>query len=99
MSFLVDTGATFVSIPGKDARRMGIDFTKGPRGITQTANGPAPVYRIKLDSIRLGDIELLNVDAMVMDGGGLDEALLGMSFLDRVEMRREGQTMTLIRRF
>ena len=97
--FLVDTGATLVSIPGKDARRMGLDFTKGQKGVTQTANGPAPVYRIKLDSVRLGDIELLNVDAMVLDGGGLTEPLLGMSFLDRVEMRREGQTMTLIRRF
>lgn len=99
MSFMVDTGATFVSIPGKDARRLGIDFTKGQKGVTQTANGPAPVYRIKLDSIKLGDIELLNVDAMVLDGGGLTESLLGMSFLSRVEMRRDGQTMTLIRRF
>ena len=99
MSFLVDTGATLVSIPGKDARRLGIDFKQGERGVTQTANGPAPVYRIKLDSVKLGDIELLNVDAMVLDGGGLTEPLLGMSFLSRVEMRRDGQRMTLIRRF
>jgi aspartyl protease family protein len=99
MQFLVDTGATVVAIPGVEARRLGIDFTKGQKGMAQTANGAAPVYRIKLDSVKVGEIELLNVDAIVMDGGGLSLPLLGMSFLDRVEMRREGDRMTLIRRF
>lgn len=97
--FLVDTGATMVAIPGKDARRMGIDFSRGERGTTQTANGPAPVYKVKLDSVKLGDIELLNVDAVVLDGGGLTQPLLGMSFLNRLEMRRDGDTMTLVRRY
>jgi len=97
--FLVDTGANIVAIPGSEARRLGLDFAKGKRGIVQTANGPAPSYRIKLDSIRVGEIELLNVDAIVMDGGGLSHALLGMTFLDRVQMKREGAQMTLMRRF
>ena len=99
LRLLVDTGATMVSIPGTDARRMGLDFTKGQKGIAQTANGPTPAYRIKLDSVQVGEIELLNVDAIVLDGGGLSQSLLGMSFLNRVEMRREGDTMTLQRRF
>jgi len=99
IQFLVDTGANVVAIPGGEARRLGIDFTRGPRGIAQTANGATPVYRIKLDSVKVGEIELHNVDAIVMDGGGLALPLLGMSFLDRVEMRREGDRMTLIRRF
>ncbi len=99
MRLLVDTGATVVAIPGSEARRLGIDFVKGQRSFVQTANGPAPVYQIKLDSVKVGEIELLNVDAIVMDGGGLAQPLLGMSFLNRVEMRRDGQTMTLIRRF
>ncbi len=99
MRLLVDTGATVVAIPGSEARRLGIDFVKGQRSFVQTANGPAPVYLIKLDSVKVGEIELLNVDAIVMDGGGLAQPLLGMSFLNRVEMRRDGQTMTLIRRF
>jgi aspartyl protease family protein len=97
--FMVDTGATLVAIPGREARRLGIDFAKGQKGVAQTANGPAPVYRIKLDSVKVGDIELLNVDAIVLDGGGLAQPLLGMSFLNRVEMRREGDTMTLTRRY
>jgi aspartyl protease family protein len=99
MRFMVDTGATLVSLPGNDARRLGIDFAKGQKGVAQTANGPAPVYRIKLDSVKVGEIELLNVDAIVLDGGGLAQPLLGMSFLNRVEMRREGDSMTLVRRF
>ena len=97
--FLVDTGATVVSISGKDARQMGIDFTKGTKSVAMTANGPVQVYRIKLDSVRMGAIELLNVDAMVVDGGGLTQPLLGMSFLNRLEMRRDGDSMTLKRRF
>jgi len=43
-------------------------------------------------------LDLTGVDAVVIERG-LDIALLGMSFLNRVEMKREGQTMTLIRRF
>jgi aspartyl protease family protein len=96
---LVDTGATLISLPGNEARRMGIDFSKGQAGHTQTANGPAPAFRIKLDSVKVGDIELFNVDALVLDGGGLGVALLGMSFLNRVEMRRSGESMTLVQRY
>jgi aspartyl protease family protein len=99
MRFLVDTGATMISIPGNEARRIGLKFANGQRGVAQTANGPAPAYRIKLDSVKVGEIELLNVDAIVLDGGGLAQPLLGMSFLNRVEMRRDGDSMTLVRRF
>jgi aspartyl protease family protein len=96
--FLVDTGATSIALPGRDAVRLGLDYRKGARGMTQTANGPVVVYRVILDRVRLGGIELQVVEAVVIEQG-LDMALLGMSFLNRVEMRREGQTMTLIRRF
>ncbi len=97
--FLVDTGATVVAIPGKEARAMGIDLTRAERATAMTANGPAPAYRVKLDSVKLGAIELLNVDAVILDGGGLTQPLLGMSFLSRLDMRREGDSMTLKRRF
>ncbi len=97
--FLVDTGATMIAIPGNEARRIGLQFADAPKSVVQTANGPASAYRIKLDSVKIGEIELLNVDAIVLDGGGLTQPLLGMSFLNRVEMRREGESMSLIRRF
>src|SRR6185503_6451095 len=96
--FMVDTGATAVAIPAGDANRLGIDYRGGRRVTTQTAAGPTPAYLITLNSVRIGGVELQNVEAIVIERG-LDVALLGNSFLNRMEMRREGQTMTLIRRF
>jgi len=96
---LVDTGATFISMSASTARGLGIDFTRGQRGFTSTANGTVPVYRISLATVRIGDITLNNVDASVHEGDGLPVILLGMSFLNRVEMQRDGERMTLIRRF
>jgi len=96
--FLVDTGATAIAIPASDAVRLGIDYRKGRRVTISTANGPAPAFLVKFDTVRIGDIELTNVDGMVSEQG-LSIALLGMSFLNRVEMQRDGHAMTLTRRF
>ena len=97
--FMVDTGATMVSLPQRDADRLGIDYRAGRRASTRTANGVAIVYVVKLDTVRIGDIELHGVEGLVHAGGGLEQALLGMSFLNRVSMQRDGATMTLIQRF
>jgi aspartyl protease family protein len=96
--FLVDTGATVVALPARDAQRLGIDYLKGQPGLTQTASGPAPAWRVRLDRVRVGGIEISNVEAIVIEQG-LEVGLLGMSFLNRVEMRRDGAAMTLTRRF
>ena len=96
--FLVDTGATAVAIPARDADRIGIDYRRNRRGVTHTANGPVPAYLVTLDRVKLGNIELHSVDAIVIEQG-LDIVLLGMSFLNRVEMKRDGHTMLLVRRF
>lgn len=96
--FVLDTGATLVILPAAEARRLAIDYRKGRAGITQTANGPVNAWRVKLDTVKIGDIEINDIEAAVIETG-LDIALLGMSFLNRVDMRREGQTMTLTRRF
>jgi aspartyl protease family protein len=99
MRFVVDTGATYVSLPAAQAQRLGIDYTKGQRGASMTANGPVPVYLVSLDSVTVGDITLYNVQASVHPMPGMDVGLLGMSFLNRTEMRREGQTLTLTKRY
>jgi aspartyl protease family protein len=96
--FVVDTGATGVVLPAADARRLGIDYRKGERGQSRTAGGVVPVFRITLNRVRVGDIELSNVEGVVIEQG-LDIALLGMSFLNRVDMKHDGRTMTLTRRF
>ena len=96
--FIVDTGATTVALPGSVATRLGIDYHKGIRSVSQTANGQTQVYLVRLNSVRVGGIELQNVDAVVFEEG-LSVALLGMSFLNRVEMRQESGRMTMTRRF
>ena len=97
--FLVDTGATFVSLPAAEARRLGIGYLQGQRGSMQTANGLAIAYRVKLDTIKVGDVTVNNVDAVVSENDAMGVNLLGMSFLNRMEMRRDGQSMTLTKRY
>ena len=96
--FLVDTGATMVSLGANDARRIGLDFNRGQKGMTQTANGQTMVSKVKLDTVRIGDVTLHNVDALIHQTE-MPMALLGMSFLNRMEMQRDGSTMTLRKRF
>ena len=97
--FLVDTGASLVSISAEDARRAGINYLTGQRGLSQTASGITHVYRVKLDTLKVGDITVYNVDAAVHTSGHLPVGLLGMSFLNRMEMKRDGAALTLTRRF
>ncbi len=98
MRFIVDTGATMVTLPGPDAMRLGIDYRNGPAGTAKTAAGMALVYHVKLDVVQIGPIELRNVDALVIEKG-LDVALLGMSFLNRVDIRQDAGRMEMIRRY
>lgn len=95
--FLVDTGATLVSMSAADASRLGIDYKNGEPSYSIVADGRrVPNYRVKLDSVAIGDITIFGVEASVREGGS---ALLGMSFLNRTEMRREGQNLTLTKRY
>ena len=82
-----------------EARRLGISYLTGAVARVTTANGSVPAYRVKLDNVRVGDITLSNVDGLVVDGAGLSIALLGMSFLNRTQMKRDGDILTLIRRY
>lgn len=97
--FLVDTGASSVALSTDEARRLGVNYLAGVRGTGSTANGMVPVYRVKLDNVRVGDIILNNVEGAVIEGAGLKVALLGMSFLNRTAMKRDGDTLTLTRRY
>ena len=96
--FMVDTGATYVGMSASDALRLGLDFRKGTPVMMQTANGRVMNYLVKLDRVRLGSIELNGVDGVVGEQD-MPFILLGMSFLNRLEMLRDGASMTLTRRF
>lgn len=96
--FLVDTGATSVSIAQSEAERLGLRFREGRRIMTQTANGTVPAHRLQLDTVRIGEVEVHNVDAIVVPGQ-MSHVLLGNSFLTRFQMRRENDLMTLELRY
>jgi aspartyl protease family protein len=97
--FLVDTGATFISLGASEAKRLGINYLQGQKGAVTTANGVVPSYKVKLDEVRVGDVTLNNVDGMVHADDSLPIVLLGMSFLNRMEMKRDGAMMVLKKRF
>jgi len=96
---LVDTGATFVTLPATEARRLRVDMSHAQRGVSSTANGNVVVQRVLLDSVRVGGLTLHNVEAVVNEGAGLDMALLGMSFLSRTQMRADGPNLVLEKRY
>jgi aspartyl protease family protein len=96
--FMVDTGATMVAMDKYEAERLGLDYKNGRRGITRTANGDMAVYATKLASVRIGDVLVYNVDAVV-SSAPMPYILLGNSFLTRFQMKRENDKLTLDRRF
>lgn len=98
VQFMVDTGATSVAMGADDARHMGIDFEKAPRLAGSTANGTVWMYRVKLRSVRIQDVEVNEVDAVVVPQG-MPHVLLGNSFLTRFQMKRDNDVMTLTRRY
>jgi len=98
---IVDTGATMVTLSYEDARRLNIatNYKKEPITIA-TANGLSTAYKIKLNHIQIGNITLSNIDAIIVaKSNKLKIGLLGMSFLNRMIVRKDGSTMTLIKRF
>ena len=96
--FVVDTGATFITLPAREASRLGLDYHNGQKVVMETANGTVFAYRLKLDTVRVGGIAVHNVDAVITEGNSLPIALLGMSFLNRTDMKREGTILTLTKR-
>jgi aspartyl protease family protein len=96
--FLVDTGATLVALDQYEADRLGIDWKAGQRGMSRTANGDTPIYRTTLPSVRIGDVQVYGVEAVVTPTP-MPYILLGNSFLSRFQMKRENDVMTLDLRY
>jgi aspartyl protease family protein len=98
VTMMVDTGASMISIPATDAIRLGISYKNGKVGAVSTANGVVPAYMVTLNSVKIGDVELRQVNALVQESG-LPFILLGMSFLSRTDMRSEGGQLILSKRY
>lgn len=98
VQFMVDTGATDVALSEDEARRIGLNFRQGVLARMGTANGVVTVWRLKLASVRVGEVELHDIDATVVPAG-MPFVLLGNSFLGRFQMKRENELMVLERRY
>jgi aspartyl protease family protein len=95
----VDTGASVVALPRSVAESAGVQLDSGQRAMIHTANGKAPAWRVMLNSVQVGGIRQHLVEAVVVEDGQLPVNLLGMSFLNRTDMRRDGDIMTLVQRY
>ena len=98
VQFMVDTGATSVAMSASEAERLGIKYKQGQLLRMSTANGITPGYKVKLNSVRIADVQIYDVEAVVTPQA-MPFMLLGNSFLSRFQMRRENNVMTLDRRY
>jgi aspartyl protease family protein len=94
VQFMVDTGATVVALSRAEAESIGLDWKNGERGMVGTANGSVVVNRVTLSAVRIGDVTVANV-AAVVSPAPMPYVLLGNSFLGRFQMRRENDVMRL----
>ena len=96
VSFVVDTGATLISMNRNEARRIGLDYKlNGVEALSETAAGLSKIYLVKLKEVAVGNITLRDVDASVHDHDFPTVILLGNSFLGRINMNREGMLLHL----
>jgi aspartyl protease family protein len=98
VQFVVDTGATSVSMSMQEAERLGIDWRKGVLGRSSTANGTVTTYMVRLPSVRIGDVEVYDVEGNVVPAN-MPVVLLGNSFLTRFQMTRHNDQLVLERRY
>ncbi len=93
VQFLLDTGATTVSVPAGLAGALGL--VRGRAQLANTANGVVTTYATRLESVQLGELRVDNVRANINPGMRGNEILLGMSFLKQLEFTQRGDTLTI----
>ena len=97
--FLLDTGATFISMSSVEADKLGLSYLSAGKGMVQTASDVVPVWKIKLDNVKVGGISVSNVEAVVLNGSNPKPILLGMSFLKHLKMQRNGAAMLIEQKY
>ena len=95
---MVDTGATMVSLSVSEAQRVGLNYADGQVLAMSTANGVIPAWRAKLATLRVGEVTLYDLDAIVTSGA-MPLVLLGNNFLGRFQMTRNNDQMVLDKRY
>lgn len=93
VTFLVDTGASQVSVPVSVAERLGLE--RREKIDIQTANGVAEGYLTRLNTVSVGGIQIRNVEGTINPGADFNVVLLGMSFMKQVDFAQRGQRLIL----
>jgi len=99
LKFLIDTGATTVALNSGDAKFAKIDYKKGEPVLVSTANGVVTAYRVTIANLKIGGITLSQVEGSVLEGGFPSVVLMGMSALNRMDVKHQGSTMTLTKKY
>ena len=99
LKFLVDTGATTVALNSGDAKFAKIDYKRGQPVMVSTANGVVTAYRVTIANLKIGGITLSQVEGSVLEGGSPSIVLMGMSALNRLDMKRQDIAMTLTKKY
>lgn len=100
LKVLVDTGATVVALSSLQADRLQMNYRKeGREGTVTTASGVAKAWHWKLERVNVGGLDVGYIDATVIEGPYPEIALLGMSFLEKVDMRETSGVLHLYQKF
>ena len=99
LKFLLDTGATSVALNSGDAKYANIDYKRGTPIQVSTASGVVNAYHVTIANLKIGSITLSQVEASVLEGGSPSMVLLGMSALNRLDMKRQDIAMTLTKKY
>lgn len=99
VDFVVDTGASSIALNIPTAKRLGLNYLKGKKVRVETASGLSAAYAVTLGQVQVGDIKLYNVGAVVIDGNYPQPALLGMTFLGKLDIQSTDHRMQLKKKF
>lgn len=99
LRFLLDTGATTVALNSGDAKFANIDYKRGEPVKISTANGVVTAYKVTIANLKIGSVSLSQVEASVLEGGSPPFVLLGMSALNRLDMKRQDIALTLTKKY
>ena len=99
LKYVLDTGATTVAMNSGDAKYAKIDYEKGQKVNTSTANGIAEAYLVTLNTLKIGTIVLNNVQAVVIEGSSPTVVLLGMTAQNRLDIKRDNSILTMTKKY
>ncbi len=99
VDFVVDTGADTIALNSVTASRIGLNYLKGQPTMVATASEITTGYNIMLDKVKVDGITLYNIKATVLEGNQPETVLLGMTFLNQLDMIFSGDRLDLKKKF